>query len=53
MINSILIKCVCFFRVSSTPYAKNESYGFVVEKDWAIPTSFEFWVKLRNKNENK
>eukprot|EP00026_Physarum_polycephalum_P002700 Phypoly_transcript_02708.p1 GENE.Phypoly_transcript_02708~~Phypoly_transcript_02708.p1 ORF type:complete len:605 (+),score=75.81 Phypoly_transcript_02708:816-2630(+) len=29
--------------VSDSPYIKNESYGFVVEKQWAVPTSIEFW----------
>ena len=30
-------------RVSDSPYTKNESYGFVTEKQWAVPTSIEFW----------
>jgi hypothetical protein len=29
--------------VSNTPYIKNEAYGFVVETNWAVPTSIEFW----------
>lgn len=29
--------------VADSPYTKNETYGFIVEPQWAIPTTFEFW----------
>lgn len=29
--------------VSFSPYASNPDYGFIVETDWALPTSFEFY----------